>query len=144
MARHLYDRLSVIATPKEGMANCASKADYARRHANEMKAKRAAFQSLDIKEPFASDQQPVPFVAGGKWVVMCDCGDAPMASPAWDEARCFNCGAIYSALPWPEQIDLIAAALVARPSALVRAWLPGETVDDLIAQNIEHGIGGLS
>ena len=79
-------------------------------------------------------------VAGGKWVVFCQCGDAPMASPEWDEARCFQCGAIYYNLQWPQERSAIEEALIARSEAGLRTWLPGETVSDLWQQNKEHGV----
>lgn len=140
MPRHVYDRLRKIATPKEGMAKCGTRAQYAARHAEQMANMRSDLPALDIQEPFLSSEHPQPFVAGGKWIVLCECGDAPMASPDWDEARCFNCGAIYRGLPWPEDRAGVEAALIARPFAAMRAWLPKETVSDLIAQNIAHGV----
>lgn len=140
MLRHLYDRLGKIATPREGMADCGTPQQYAQRHAAQMQGKRKAFPYLNVPMPFESTAHPQPCVLGGKWVVFCDCGDAPMASPEWDEARCFNCGAIYRGLPWPDDAVEIESALCSRPHAIVRAWLPHETVADLIAQNLENGI----
>lgn len=139
MARHLYDRLTHIATPRDGMAGCSTREKYVARHLHEIAAKRAAFPSLDFKV-FDAPTGAVPLVTGGKWVVICECGDAPMASPEWDEARCFACGAVYRSLAWPPDRKAIEHELVARPSALVRAWLPNESVDDLRQQNADHGI----
>lgn len=139
--RHPYDRLGRIATPKEGMANCRTPEMYARAHVAQMTAKREAFHALDVRLPWDAPTAAVPFINGGKWVVLCDCGDAPMASPAWDIARCFNCGAIYRSLAWPAEREAIEAALLDRPQAITRSWLAGESLADLQAQNVEHGLG---
>lgn len=122
------------------MAGCRTQEQYARRHLRQMTDKREAFPALDIRLPWDSRTKPVPFIAGGKWVVLCECGDAPMASPEWDEARCFNCGAIFRGLAWPAQRAEIEAELLDRPQAVVRAWLPDESVEDLRQQNRDRGI----
>ena len=140
MRRHHYDALRTIATPREGMAGCRTREAYEARHVTEMRAKVRAFPALDIREPWEAPAGAVPFVAGGKWIVLCPCGDAPMASPDWNEARCFECGAVHRGLQWPADRDAIEAVLIVRPAA-VRTWLPTETVDDLRAQNVAHGVG---
>ena len=38
---------------------------------------------------------------------------------------------------WPDDVDLIDAALSARPMPVNRNWYPKETVADLIAENKE-------
>ena len=141
---HPYDRLRRIATPREGMAGCASQVAYAARHARQMAAMRTAYPALGIRDPWEATECPVPFVLGGKWVVVCPCGDAPMASPEWDEARCFQCGAMYHGLAWPPDRVTLEALLVARPAAAVRAWLPHETLDELRGENAAHGIEVIS
>lgn len=140
MLRHRYDALRKIATPSEGMPGCATRDAYARQHVRQMQKKRALLPALGLRDPWPAPPGAVPFVVGGKWVVLCPCGDAPMASPEWDVARCFECGAIYAALAWPADRSAIEAALVVRPAA-VRAWLPTETVADLLAQNAANGVG---
>ena len=137
--RHRYDALSCIATPREGMAHCATHAQYVARHHEEMTAKRRGFPALGFREPWPEAPGAEPFVVDGKWIVVCACGDAPMASPEWDEARCFGCGAIYRGLVWPADRLEIESMLLRRPAA-VRTWLPGETVDDLREQNLSHGV----
>lgn len=137
--RHLYDALTVIGTPAEIVADCRTHAKYVDRHMREMAAKQAKFPSFAFA-PHVVTPAPVPFIVCGKWVVLCACGDAPIASPAWDEARCLQCGAIYHGLSWPSERAEIEAALVARPRALLRTWVPGETLADILAQNAEHGV----
>ena len=138
--QHPYDRLRVIATPREGMARCGTHDAYERQHVAEMRAKRAAYPALGFRDPWPAAVTQPPFVAGGKWVLPCPCGDAPMASPEWDEARCFACGAVYRQLLWPPDRLAIERVLLGRPRAMLRTWLPGETVADLMTQNGEHGL----
>jgi len=124
------------------MVRCRTAAEYGAAHETAMVRLRAAFPALAIRTPWAADPGAQPLVTGGKWVVLCVCGDAPMASPAWDEARCFQCGAIYRGLAWPDDRRAIEALLLQRPQALTRAWLPGETVADLEGENVAHGVAG--
>lgn len=138
--KHPYDRLDHIATPRDGIASCATQDKYARHHHDQMALKARLYPTLGFRLPWSSETKPVPLVLGGKWIVFCECGDAPMASPEWNEARCFTCGAIYTGLEWPRDRQGIEDLLIDRPVALVRAWLPGETTDDLRAQNTERGI----
>lgn len=140
MMRHIYDRLDHIATPRDGMANCSTHDHYVHSHEAEMKNKQRAFPALGFRSPWVATDGAQPLVAGGKWVVICECGDAPMASPEWNEARCFGCGAIYRHLRWPEDRLTIERVLTSRPSALSRNWLPDESVQDLRAQNSAHGV----
>jgi hypothetical protein len=94
-----------------------------------------------------ADQGAPVIVSGGIALVSCACGDAAAASRAWDEARCFGCGAIYRQLDWPEAWDAIVDALLARPTAN-RHWgtylgpatvRRDETVAELQADNRRHG-----
>jgi hypothetical protein len=41
----------------------------------------------------------------------------------------------------PSDVEAIEGALVVRPDRSTRNWQPGETVDDLLRENREHGIG---
>jgi len=42
--------------------------------------------------------------------------------------------------PDPETRAAIVAALEARPAPMTRNWSPGETIEQLLAENIEHGV----
>jgi hypothetical protein len=41
---------------------------------------------------------------------------------------------------WPPNVADIEALVMPRPVPATRNWLPGETMLDLLAENIEHGI----
>ena len=81
-------------------------------------------------------------INAGRWVVRCDCGNAPSASPEWQLALCWDCAAIYEGVLFPEVNERmkIEAALLARPEMRNRMWRAPETSDDLVAENIENGV----
>lgn len=61
-------------------------------------------------------------IDGGRWLVTCECGNAPMTDPdpAWRVARCFECGNVYTAVVFPADYAAIEAALVKRPALAMR------------------------
>jgi hypothetical protein len=42
---------------------------------------------------------------------------------------------------WPDNFADIVSVLMLRPDPFTRSWEPGETVEDLVADNIAHGVG---
>jgi len=86
---------------------------------------------------FVGEQPPV-YVAMGKWVLRCACGNAPSVHPEWHVARCFECGAVYEHVTMPAQAREIERVLIERPMKN-RGWLPTETLDELQADNERHG-----
>lgn len=100
----------------------------------------------------ATEYRVAAFVSAGRWVARCPrcpsaeqhgiCADGSTGGLEGDRFTCreayggcgFRCGA-----DWPGTVDQITALLAARPPAY-RNWLPGETVLDLLAENIDHGI----
>lgn len=107
---------------------------YEQAHLRQMALMAQKYPDLEIRMPWDAPDGAVPYVAGGKWIVRCDCGDYPMASHEWDLARCFGCGAIYRKLAWPRKIREIEAELLKRGKATTRAWFAHETVADLVKQ----------
>jgi hypothetical protein len=77
----------------------------------------------------------------GRWIGDCSCGSGVNVHPDWPEARCMGCGAVYPNVVLPAQRDAVEQALVARPQMAARNWHPHETLDQLHAENLEHGIG---
>jgi hypothetical protein len=79
----------------------------------------------------------------GRWLVKCrECAGAELANPKerWFWCRgCYNHRDAYMLLPvvWPDDPDAVAKELGVRPTEN-RNWTPGETVDLLRAENIEH------
>lgn len=50
-----------------------------------------------------------------------------------------GCGLTCAAV-WPDNVADIERLLLMRPIPSTRNWRPGETLNDLLAENIEHGV----
>lgn len=76
----------------------------------------------------------------GRWIVNCPvCPNAFLESLAPDE--CPNCHtAIQVIAPSEKDRMKIGEALMRRPDETTRNWAPHESVKDLIAENIAHGV----
>jgi hypothetical protein len=88
----------------------------------------------------------------GVWIASCECGAEGHPSPGcvvyldnpigWC-VRCGNRahGGMWRPImvPGADERAAIEAVLLCRPSLSDRNWQPGETVDELIAQNLAHG-----
>lgn len=78
----------------------------------------------------------------GMWIV--DCGICKNAwqvdrfQPAWE---CGYCGCRYE-VRWPAERTTfeIERLLLMRPIAYTQNWNPGETLQDLMRENAEHGV----
>ncbi len=88
----------------------------------------------------------------GRWIASCpaSCGNAIVVSQREPWYICTDCGSEENGGQWyrvvfPEEKAEIEAALTARSAkrpfqAPSRNWTPGETVKDLKAENLEHGV----
>lgn len=103
------------------------------------------------------DVAAVVLMAHGRWVARCPrpgcpnaeafgrCDDGTVGGLAGDSFRCRpeygGCGLVCRAT-WPDAAMLpqIEQLVLARPVPRNRAWLPGETLADLLAQNFELGV----
>lgn len=80
----------------------------------------------------------------GRWIAQCPapfCSSAMQIVIGQDAFLCGGnggCGAT-APLVWPADPDGIQALLLMRPVPATRNWLPGETLEQLIAENAEHG-----
>lgn len=97
----------------------------------------------------------VAHVNHGRWIADCirrDCGGAEALKLGQPEVVCANCGLVMP-IVWPPDAGLIAAVLMKRPVPQTRNWAPaghwqavasghpdGQTVADLTAENIAHGV----
>lgn len=90
----------------------------------------------------AQHEEPAPLVARvdyGRWIGDChNCRAGVALHPRWTIGLCFGCGARYASVIFPENITEIEAALLARPRQENRNWVPGESVDDLLRDNVEN------
>lgn len=95
-----------------------------------------------------TEPAPVVVVDGSRWLALCPgcyCAGAERVSFS---SRLFFCCECRNAewdhdlltVPVPDNRLEIEAALLKRSSWRVRAWRPGESVADLKAQNLMHGV----
>lgn len=94
------------------------------------------------------------FLNWGRWVVQCpsndcvaaeklDAGATAVVCRCTDQQVCAHgphCSTIIEPV-WPANPDVIEATVAARRIEH-RNWLPGETLDDLLAENAAHGVAG--
>ena len=79
------------------------------------------------------------FVNHGRWIAQCPGCNSAVVQPAGDKKyACSECGATHS-VSWPKTSSEINTILAPRP-LLNQNWLPGETLDDLRAENAAHGV----
>jgi hypothetical protein len=82
-------------------------------------------------------------VYAGNWIADCPvCRSAAVrwfGDPRWE---CRDCGMTVEVL-WPtDQLRAgVERLLMMRPLQHTRNWFPGETLHDLLAENIQHAIG---
>ncbi len=100
------------------------------------------------------DAAAAPMVATvnhGYWIARCECrtpGDVSPGCIVWLDrpwgwcVRCDNAaaGGYWRPVVLPPDRAAIEAVLVLRPDVATRNWLPGETVGDLVAENIANGV----
>lgn len=114
--------------------------EYLERQRQHIAALRAALPEYSWREPWTSLATPAARISGGRWIVDCPCGNANSASHEWMLALCYECGAIYRSIVFPENREAIEQALLLRPEWRNRHWAPPETLDDLLAENAAHGV----
>lgn len=103
------------------------------------------FQRLHLlRNPAASAPEELSapidaYIGAGAWRIRCRCGEATHADPDWRTACCFGCGAIYTAVVFPDDWRAIEELLCKRPVQVQRNWLMPETLDSLREEQIGHG-----
>lgn len=77
----------------------------------------------------------------GRWIVRClICADALKLAPRTPLFQCWTCG-LEAEVLWPVNTAAIERLLMMRPLEQTRNWLPGETLTDLLEENVLHGVG---
>jgi hypothetical protein len=72
----------------------------------------------------------------GRWIADCPaCGSGMWTHPDWRLACCGECGAVYTGVEFPGEIDQITTLLLLRPRDR-QNWFPHETARDLLAENL--------
>ena len=106
----------------------------------------------------------VAYMSQGKWVARCPrpgchngevfglCDDGTLGGLEGDRFTCRTRGFVHGQLrayggcglrcsvEWPANIADIEALVLARPIVTTRNWHPGETVHDLLRENVLHGL----
>ena len=78
----------------------------------------------------------------GRWVADCPnpyCRSALAGTPGQRYFACWECGTGADVV-WPDNVDHITYLLAMRPNPATRNWAPGETLAELLEENVAHGI----
>jgi hypothetical protein len=96
----------------------------------------------DLARPWPCDLEATASVEWGRWVVPClNCTVIhPLTHPVWQIACCGECGIVLRRVVFPADVAGIERALLARPVRSTQNWVPTQTVDDLVAENLAHGV----
>lgn len=81
----------------------------------------------------------------GRWIVVCECGSAQLASKTDPRFFCVGCLNEVNDCKWrpvifPDDAAAIETALLPRPTVNANA-LPGESAEDLLIENEVNGYG---
>ena len=87
----------------------------------------------------AASETVMAYANAGRWVVDCPRCNSGMAALVEWPAYCFDCGSIFAAIVFPKGWEKIEAKLLRRPERS-QNWRPGESVEQLEAENAEHGL----
>jgi len=113
-------------------------ADYLLGQQHAIEKKIIAFPNLNWNLPWECVVVAPLKVSDSCWQLVCPCGNYPSYDPTWQLACCYSCGAIYRQPP-PAEWELVQQVLIQRKKHHQRHWLVGETLADLIAENLAHG-----
>jgi hypothetical protein len=104
----------------------------------------AHIQSRRIARVWNSDKTIPAYVNHGRWLADCQtCGKGMFTHPVWRMACCAECGAVYRAVDFPEQLDTITRLLLERPCRENQNWRTGETLFELKLENFFHRLAAL-
>lgn len=109
----------------------------------------SAYRKVTVPAPSKVRRSaPLPAVVNhGRWLVECDragCGGAMYASEQDHRFLCPECGNAdqggqWRPVTWPTNLPAIAAVLELRLDPATANWAPGETLEELRAENLRHG-----
>lgn len=105
-----------------------------------------------MRGTLVAELRAVVYMSWGTWVTRCPrpwCvhqdhyGRGPNTGRIGGLSRttwtCLRCELVCEA-DWPDNAEDIAAVLLQRPMYETRNWHPGETIDDLLMENVTHGV----
>ena len=92
-----------------------------------------------VVETGRSDNPVLAYVNEARWVADCPCGGSELVAEK-EDMLCGSCGTVAPVkFPSKKKTEDIERLLNLRPPAN-QNWYPHETVDELLAQNIENDI----
>lgn len=124
-----------LYTPREHH-QVRTPAEYEARHAQHL-AKHLAHGGR--ARVHASSRVLTARVDCNTWLVDCECGAGNAVDPDWPPvAHCFGCGAVHRTVIFPEPVlrHAIERVLLCRVDPRLRSWRHGETVADLLFENV--------
>lgn len=123
-----------ILGPREHHPGVKDEATYRRLHEANIARKRALGSRVEVHRVDAALDARIE---NGWWVVDCECGAGNATSPEIPIACCFACGAVHETIVFPptEALETLERLLLARPNAASRWWKPGETFNEVFAEN---------
>lgn len=91
--------------------------------------------------PWHCEIQVTAFISANRWMFLCpQCSGGVSCGPSWPIGCCFECGAICDAITYPDAAADIEAVLLARPGLLNRNYLPSDTLETLVVENLERAL----
>jgi hypothetical protein len=87
---------------------------------------------------FVVEEPVYAYVNHARWVIDCECGTGNLVVPGWRTAGCPACGALFTNVVFPPDIEEIEEVLEDRIREHHKNWFPGETVQKLKMENLEH------
>ena len=127
-----------LLRPKHLTAGALTPEAYLEAQRADILRKMAALPLLNWRMPFVHQERVALKVCDSQWQLVCECGGVALYDPEWALGACFSCGAIYRQEP-PSNWRALERVLTCRPSLSTRHILPGQTLADLVAENIQHG-----
>lgn len=100
-----------------------------------------ALKKYHKPDPWHCETPVTAFISANHWVFLCpQCSGGVSCGPAWPIGCCFECGAICDAITYPEAAVDIEAVLLARPALINRNYVPSDTLDTLVVENVSRDL----
>ncbi len=115
-----------------------TQADAKLHHATDIRKKKANGMDVTLRRLATPVTARVDW---GRWIADCPaCTSGVAVQHDWTEAYCYGCGAVLTAVTWPDDKDEAEAVLTLRQQKAQFYFPERETVEHLRAQNALHGV----
>jgi hypothetical protein len=92
-----------------------------------------------VAQGWLCDLDVLSRIEHGRWVVTCiNCSTSALTQPEWRLACCGECGCQMRKVVIPIDYQKIEEILLLRLRRENQNWLPGETLEQLFAENLAH------